>query len=189
MYRSKEILINRYIHLSWVAWLLLALPFSFLVSLPENFLLVPRTGIPLLQLLFSPLVHISLDHLLNNLEVLLPAAVIIYSIYKEDHNRILVINLVTSGFLLWVFGERAIHVGLSGFAISLCFFILFSAFLSGERKKLLIGILFGFIQLYLFMNFYEGKEGVSVDSHICGAVSGSVTAFFFENSAIKKIYT
>lgn len=158
----------------WLFWLSLSLPLTLWGEYPLSLVNVPREGFPVLPIFFSPLFHVNFTHLFSNLEVLLPTLFLLYFLDNTNFSKILFQNLIASGFILWLFGGHAIHIGLSGLVISLCFYSAITLFAKPSIKRVSAGILFILAEIAIFLNFYQEQPGISSDAHICGGISGLI---------------
>lgn len=167
---------------NWAAVLYLAGAFLLTyLPAPESLYLIPGESNPWYSWLASPLVHVSLDHLLGNLAALLPALVVVGFTEPRRWGVTIFLLCLSTSAMVWWLGAEAIHVGLSGVVIALSFYgVLANLFTLTARSILLAAGLVG-IQIFIFTQFFQAQNGVSQDAHICGAISGlalSVVVYF-----------
>ncbi len=138
--------------------------------------LVPRTWAGLQGIIFSPFLHGSVRHLLSNL---LPFIVLSWLVATEGLQRyVRVVLLVTllGGLLVWIVGRPTIHVGASGLIFGLWAYLLARAWF----QRSLISFAVALVTLLGYSGLILGfipVPGVSVESHIAGALAGIVVAW------------
>lgn len=142
--------------------------------------LVPRTVSGLQGIFFPPFLHGSVRHLLSNL---LPFVVLSWLVATEGlqrYIRVAVLVVVLGGLMVWVVGRPVIHVGASGLIFGLWAYLLARAWYQRSLASFAIalvtllgysGLVFGFVPV----------PGVSIESHLCGALAGIVTAWLMHS--------
>lgn len=142
--------------------------------------LLPRTLSGLQGIAFSPFLHGSVRHLLSNL---LPFVVLSWLVATEGLQRYIRVSALVAllgGLMVWIVGRPVIHVGASGVIFGLWAYLLARAWYQRSLLSLAIalvtligysGLIFGFIPVL----------GVSIESHLCGAVSGIVVAWLMHS--------
>jgi membrane associated rhomboid family serine protease len=142
--------------------------------------LFPRTVSGLQGIVFSPFLHGSVRHLLSNL---LPFVVLSWLVATEGLQRYVRVVLLISllgGLMVWVVGRPVLHVGASGLIFGLWTYVLARAWYQRNLISLGIavialfgysGLIFGFIPV----------PGVSIESHLCGALAGIFVAWLMHS--------
>ncbi|EKE01635.1 MAG: rhomboid family transporter protein [uncultured bacterium] len=139
----------------------------------------PRTLKGLPGIIFAPLLHGNFNHLFFNTiplfvlsDLILPEGKIIFCYVSGT-------IILLSGFLIWLFGRRGIHIGASSLIMGYFGYLLSGAFLHITATTI---VLAGFCLYYfggLFLSLFPGaKKNVSWDGHIYGFLSGIFTAFY-----------
>jgi len=141
-----------------------------------NTLLIPRETSHLSGILFSPVYHIGSEHLLGNLTLIVPMFFVLRFMYPKVYFRDFIGMYLLSGILLWLLGSRGVHVGGSGVAIAMCFYILFMGIISADLKQLGISILVLMVNLFVYLDFWKEYPGVSQSAHVTGASAGIIVA-------------
>ncbi|HEX8591687.1 MAG TPA: rhomboid family intramembrane serine protease [Pseudomonas sp.] len=138
--------------------------------------LFPRTLSGLQGIVFSPFLHGSVRHLLSNL---LPFVVLSWLVATEGLQRYIRVALLISflgGLMVWIVGRPVLHVGASGLIFGLWTYVLARAWYQRSLISFGIaiiallgysGLIFGFIPV----------PGVSIESHLCGALAGIFVAW------------
>lgn len=151
---------------------------SFLVPGVDRFGVVPRTAGGLIGIATMPFLHASLAHLLSNTVPLFVLLLLLAGSRARSWAIVAEIGFL-SGFLLWIFGRPAIHIGASALIFGLITFLIVSGLLERRPIPLLISLGVGF--------FYGGslvfgvipglQSDVSWDGHVCGAAAGILAAY------------
>lgn len=145
--------------------------------------IIPRSIYDLQGVIFAPFLHGSFRHLLSNL---VPFIVLSWLVSTEGLGRYLRVALLVTllgGALVWVFGRASVHVGASGLIFGLWTYLLARAWFQRSFASLLValaalagysGLVYGFIPV----------PGVSVESHIAGAVAGVLVAWLMHSKRL-----
>ncbi len=159
-------------------WIILTTILLFLIgllpNLPEYCFLTPREGNIITGTLFYPLIHASLNHLLGNLFFLIP--VLATLIIIEQRNSLLIISLIYigHGLALWLFGRSGIHIGCSGVALGIGFYVFLACFIGLDSRKMIYGVILGTVFFSIYSTFMDINQGVGDDSHVIGSLTGLV---------------
>jgi membrane associated rhomboid family serine protease len=145
--------------------------------------LFPRTFSGLQGIAFSPFLHGSVRHLLSNL---LPIVVLSWLVATEGLQRYIRVVLLISllgGLMVWVIGRPVLHVGASGLIFGLWTYVLARAWYQRSLMSFGVaiiallgysGLIFGFIPV----------PGVSIESHLCGALAGIFVAWLMHSKRL-----
>jgi membrane associated rhomboid family serine protease len=144
----------------------------------DHYGVVPRRMIGLVGIPAMPFLHANLHHLISNTIPLVVLLILLAGSRAESWEVVAVIALL-GGFLLWVFGRPAVHIGASGLISGLTAFLILSGFLEQRIVPLLIAVLVGFLYggsliLGLIPRF---GSNISWDGHLCGAIAGGIAAY------------
>ena len=188
--------------------MLLAMWFFFLLQNHGFFencsgAIIPLNPDGLKGILFSPLLHGSLEHILGNSLPMVILMFLLYQFYPKIANTVFFTGWIAVGLLVWLLppidlltGEyRYICViGASGLVYVLAFFLFFSGVFRWNMKLLTIsllvvlyygGLVWGIFPEELFSNLQEPSK-ISWQAHLSGAIIGSVLAFMYKNIGLKK---
>lgn len=138
--------------------------------------LVPRTLSGLQGIVFSPFLHGSVRHLLSNL---LPFIVLSWLVATEGlqrYVRVAALIALLGGLMVWIVGRPVTHVGASGVIFGLWAYLLARAWY--QRSLISFGVALVTLVGYsgLILGFIP-VPGVSIESHLCGALAGIVVAW------------
>jgi membrane associated rhomboid family serine protease len=153
----------------------------------DHYGVVPRTAIGLVGIPAMPFLHANLHHLLSNTVPLFVLLVLLAGSRAESWEVVAIIALL-GGFLLWVFGRPAVHIGASGLISGLTAFLILSGFLEQRLIPLFVAVLVGFLyggSLILGVIPQLGSN-VSWDGHLCGAMAGGLVAYAMARGARER---
>ena len=147
----------------------------------------PRTFSGLRGILFSPFIHGSLEHLYHNSTPLLILSAALFYFYRALAWRVLVLGLLFSGFLTWLIGSPAFHIGASGLIYVLMSFMLFKGILSKNHHLTALSLLVVFLYGSMLWYVFPVKENMSWEGHLSGLLVGLVFAFVFRTAIAKPV--
>lgn len=139
----------------------------------------PRTIGGLTGVLFAPLLHGNLPHLLSNTFPILLLGTTIFFFYPRAANRIFFLSYFGTNVLVWVFARPAIHIGASGIVYGLAFFLFFIGFFRKDFVSVTISILAIFFYGGIIYGMFPGEPFVSYETHLFGGLIGFSCAFYF----------
>jgi membrane associated rhomboid family serine protease len=142
----------------------------------------PRHVEGLTGILTSPLVHGSWEHLFYNTISFALLSGVLFGFYPRIALRSFVWLYVLSGLGVWIFAiPNSFHIGASGVVYGMVSLV----FWSGIFRRNVKSIIFALIVLVVYAGFFTGivpgKEGVSWESHLLGAVAGIFLAWWYRN--------
>lgn len=142
----------------------------------------PRTVFGLRGILFSPLIHGDWGHLLANTPPLFAMSAIILFFYRKVAIPSFILIYFLSGLAVWGFGRQVFHIGASGVVYGLVAFVFFSGIFRRNLKSIVLALIVLMYYGSMFLGVLPGREGVSWESHLLGAVVGIVIAFLYRNN-------
>ena len=145
-----------------------------------NYGIYPRDFDGLKGIIFSPFLHGSMEHLFNNS---IPIAVLLSAVrffYRDISYRVVIIGIISSGFLTWTIGRESYHIGASGLVYVLASFMFFN----GLRSKYyrLVALSFAIVIVYgglIWFIFPDIEKGISWEAHLSGFLVGIVLSRIF----------
>lgn len=141
-----------------------------------QFGILPRHLIGLRGIIFAPLLHGSLGHLIANTVPFLVLGALVLAHGRDQFLKVTVFVALAGGGLLWVVGRPSIHVGASGLIFGYFGFLLAAAWFERHLLPVVLalaaavlygGVLFGLLPL---------TPGVSWEGHACGFAAGIIAA-------------
>jgi membrane associated rhomboid family serine protease len=161
----------------------------WLVKVTENVLNLDLTSFGILPLsikglpgiVLSPFIHSSYDHLLSNsVPFLILLSALLY-FYRRLAYRIFFLIYILSGICVWLGGRESWHIGASGIVYGLASFLFFSGVFRKDANLLTIGIIVVFLYGSMFWGIFPIIPGISWESHLWGAASGLLLAFYYRH--------
>lgn len=139
----------------------------------------PRSTQGLVGIIFAPLLHGSFNHLFFNSIPLL----ILFDLALLDGRTTFYFSsatiIILSGFLIWLFGRRALHIGASSLIMGYFGYLIAGAYFHFTVKTIILAVVclyyFGGLLLALFPS---ANKDVSWEGHVFGFMAGIITAFF-----------
>ncbi|MEX0291034.1 MAG: rhomboid family intramembrane serine protease [Flavobacteriaceae bacterium] len=152
-------------------WTVFWIEVRFQVNL-NQYGVYPRTLSGLKGIIFSPLVHGSLDHLYNNTIPIAVLTAALFYFYRGISMRVLLFGILLSGLLTWLIGRPSYHIGASGIIYVLASFIFFKGVFTKHYR--LIALSLGVVFIYGSMLWYMFpiKDGISWEGHLSGFITG-----------------
>jgi len=136
----------------------------------------PQTASGLAGILFAPLVHGSIEHILGNtIPVLLLGSMLIYG-YPKSRWWVLLVVWISSGIGVWVFARSNYHIGASGLTHGVFFYLFMAGIIRHDSRSSALLMIAFFMYGAMFWTIFPYKEGVSFEYHLFGAISGVICA-------------
>lgn len=173
-------------------WVVKAVEAAFGISL-VSFGVQPLTAEGLKGIIFSPLIHGSMAHLISNSVPFFLLTAALFYFYRTHAWTIFLLSWLVTGFWTWIFARgSAFHIGASGVVYALATFHFVSGIIRKEPKliafTLLVTFLYGSFVWGIFPDFAL-KERISWESHLMGMVAGLVLAFTYRSiGPQRKVY-
>ena len=136
-------------------------------------------GLP--GILLSPFIHGSYEHLISNSVPFLILTFALLYFYRHLAYRIFFLIYILSGICVWLGGRESWHIGASGIVYGLASFLFFSGVFRKDANLLTIGIIVVFLYGSMFWGIFPIKPEISWESHLWGAVSGLLLAFYYRS--------
>ena len=135
-------------------------------------------GLP--GILTGPLIHGSWEHLFSNSVSFIMLGAVLFWFYPRIALRSIIWLYLLSGFGIWISGQPfSYHIGASGIVYGMVSLV----FWSGVFRRNVKSIVLALIILVMYAGFFEGivpgKEGISWEGHLSGAIAGILLAFVY----------
>jgi membrane associated rhomboid family serine protease len=175
--RKSILIAASFIALIWVLVICTLFPGVELYALG----VVPRTWNGLSGILTAPLFHSSWQHALGNtLPLLLLGSLLIYGYPKSRWWTLAGIWLL-SGMGVWLFARSSYHIGASGLAHGMFFFLFISGILRRDKRSAALLMVAFYMYGGMLLTILPRDPGVSFESHFFGAAAGTLCAYLFRN--------
>jgi membrane associated rhomboid family serine protease len=139
--------------------------------------IVPRTKAGLLGIVFSPLLHANLHHLLANALPLFVLLLLLLSNGAYHPYGTLIFIWLASGLGTWLIGRgNAVHLGGSSVIFGLAAFLIIAGFLMKSWRSALVAIFVFLFYGGIFYGVLPQNGPISWEGHLCGALAGVVAA-------------
>jgi membrane associated rhomboid family serine protease len=184
----KKLLLNLIIPGIFVffLWLVKIIEVLFNIDL-AGFGIYPLTTRGLPGILFSPFIHADFGHLFNNSLPLFFLGVALFYFYSEVAIRVFIWTYLITGFLVWVAGREAWHIGASGLVYGLASFLFFSGIIRRHFRLIALSLLLVFLYGSMVWGIFPGTyKNVSWESHMLGFFAGIVLAVVFRNKGPQR---
>ena len=168
-----------------IIWITFWFDMKFNLNL-KSYGIYPRSIKGLIGVLFSPFVHNSLEHLVNNSIPLFILSSFIFFFYKKLSWRIITLGILFSGIITWIIGRNSFHIGASGLIYVLMSFILFKGIFSKNFNLMSLSLVVVFIYGSLVWYIFPLKQNMSWEGHLSGFLIGFLFALYFKQNVPKK---
>ena len=136
-------------------------------------------GLP--GILTSPLIHGSWDHLFYNSLSFLILGAIIFWFYPKIAIRSFIWLYVLSGFGVWLFAEpNSFHIGASGLVYGMVSLVFWNGVFRRNLKSTVLALIILVLYAGYFGGIVPGREGISWESHLLGALAGIGLAWYYK---------
>ncbi|MEK6783098.1 MAG: rhomboid family intramembrane serine protease [Bacteroidota bacterium] len=138
----------------------------------------PRSLIGIIGIFTSPMIHGNLAHLISNTVPLLFLGSVLFFFYERIGKTVFFRCYFYTNILVWLMSPRAsYHIGASGLIYGLAAFLIFYGLLRHDLVAFLISLSVIFIYGGIFYGILPTDPHISWESHLAGALVGTVTAF------------
>ncbi len=142
-------------------------------------------GLP--GIVFSPFIHADFNHLFSNSLPLFCLSVALFYFYSEVALKVFIWTFFLTGFLVWVAGREAWHIGASGLVYGLASFLFFSGIIRRYFRLIALSLLIVFLYGSMVWGLFPGiYKNVSWESHMLGFFSGVVLAIWFRKEGPQR---
>jgi len=156
-------------------WLVMILESVTGLDLP-SYGIYPGRASGLLGILTAPFIHGSPEHLLGNtLPIVILGTAMLYG-YPKSSRIVLPILFLGTGLGVWLFGRESYHVGASGLAFGMMFFVFVSGVLRWDRRAIGLSSAAFFLYGGMVWGVLPTDPQISYEAHLSGAVLGVVLA-------------
>ena len=142
-----------------------------------QFGIYPRRGDGLAGVLSSPFIHASFAHLFANTAPIIVVGTMLLYGYPRAAKVLLPVVYLGSGVAVWLFAREAYHIGASGLAFGMLFFVFTVGVLRWDRRAIALSLVVFFLYGGMIWGVLPTAPEVSFESHLSGAVIGVVLAF------------
>jgi membrane associated rhomboid family serine protease len=143
----------------------------------ERYGILPRTESGLAGIVFSPLLHANMQHLLANALPLLVLLVLLLAHCEYHPYRTLVLIWAVSGFGTWLIGRgQSVHIGASSIVFGLAAFLIVAGFYAKSWRSVVVAVFVFLFYGGIFVGALPQAGPISWEGHLCGAAAGAWVA-------------
>ena len=146
-----------------------------------QFGIYPRHAGGLVGILCAPFIHASASHLLANTPPIVVIGTMLLYGYPRAAKVFLPVLYLGSGIAVWLFAREAYHIGASGLAFGMLFFVLTAGVIRWRRRTIAISLVVFFLYGGMISGIVPGASEISFESHLSGALLGILMAFLLRN--------
>ena len=143
----------------------------------QQFGVRPRQWIGLPGILFAPLLHAGLGHLVANTVPLLVLGIAMLHLYPTGSFRVLPAIYLGPGIAVWLFARDGNHVGASGLIYGLVAYVFVAGLIRRDRRAIGASLLVAFLYGTMVWGVLPLEPGVSWETHLAAALIGVAMAF------------
>lgn len=137
---------------------------------------LPGQWIGLIGVITAPLIHSSYPHLLTNSAPLLVLGTLALFTYPRASRLAIPTIWILSGLGTWFIGRQSMHIGASGLAHGLMFFVFVLGILRWEPRSIATALVAFLLYGGMVTTIFPREAGVSFEYHLAGAVAGVLAA-------------
>jgi membrane associated rhomboid family serine protease len=143
----------------------------------QQLAIVPREGRGLVGLITAPFIHANLAHFAANLLPFLVLGALMLRRGESQFLKVVPAIALAQGALLWVFGRKAAHVGMSGVIFGFFGWLIALAWFTRATPDLMVAA--GVLIVYggMLAGIAPARKGVSWEGHLFGLLAGVGTAW------------
>lgn len=138
-------------------------------------------GLP--AILTAPLIHGSFEHLFYNSVSFLILSAILFWFYPKIAIKSFVLIYLLSGLGVWIFAAPyTYHIGASGIVYGMVSLLFWSGIFRRNIKSIVLALIILVLYAGYFGGIVPGKEGISWESHLLGAIAGILLAWAYKSN-------
>ncbi|MDT0558397.1 rhomboid family intramembrane serine protease [Ichthyenterobacterium sp. W332] len=135
--------------------------------------------------IFSPFIHGNIEHLYNNTIPLFVLSMALFYFYRPISWKVIFYGILLSGFLTWLIGRPANHIGASGLIYVLVSFMFFKGIFAKHYRLIALSLIIIFFYGSMIWYVFPIKEGMSWEGHLAGLITGLFFALIFRKQIAK----
>ncbi len=148
--------------------------------------LYPREIFGLRGIFLSPFIHGDFMHLFNNSIPLLILGTTTFYFYRDVAYWVFFLTIMFTGIWVWLLARPAYHIGASGIIYGLGTFLFVSGIIRKHRGLMAISLMVAFLYGSMVWGVLPIIEENSWESHLMGALTGIILAFWFRKYGPQK---
>lgn len=167
-------------------WLVKGIEWAAQIELGTIGGIYPRTVKGSIGIITSPLLHSDIYHLLSNSFPLIFLGTGLFFFYRTIAKEVFAWIYLSTGVWVWIGARESYHIGASGVVYGMASFIFFSGIFRKNIRLMALSLVVMFLYGGLLYGVFPGitDANISWESHLFGAISGLLTAFFFRKDKV-----
>lgn len=143
----------------------------------DGYGIIPRELSGLKGILFAPFIHGDFPHLMANTVSLIILGFILASIEDNGIAPVLLAVMLLGGIGTWVIGRSGtVHIGASGVIYGILGYLIAIGFFRKDLISVIVSVSVFFMYGGMIFGVLPSVPHMSWESHLCGFVSGIITA-------------
>lgn len=134
----------------------------------------------------APLIHGDWTHLIGNTIPLTILMMISFYFFHHLATIAFFAIYLGAGLCVWFTESGAVHIGASGLVYGLVAFVFWMGLFDRDVKSIALSLTILFLYSGLFEGILPGKDGMSWQTHLFGAIIGILVAFIGHKWGIHK---
>lgn len=139
----------------------------------------PLTLTGLRGIIFSPFIHGDWNHLISNSLPFLILGFLMLFNYRKVAFKAFIFIYLASGFMLWLTGRPAYHIGASNLVYGFAFFLFFSGVFRKDIQSMALSLFVVFLYGGIVWGLLPLDWHISWEGHLMGGVAGAFMAFIY----------
>jgi membrane associated rhomboid family serine protease len=162
-----------------ILWAILFIGYVFPI---QDYGIRPRTVQGLIGIPLAPFIHAGIDHLIANSISLLILGSIFLTMERKLSAPIVIQIIFLGGFGVWLIGRSDYtHVGASGVVYGILGYLLTAGIFTRNLTAILVSVILFVLYGGAIWGIFPTGGFVSWESHLCGFLSGIITAKMYAN--------
>jgi membrane associated rhomboid family serine protease len=146
-----------------------------------RFGIYPRRAIGIPGIALAPLIHGSFAHLLANSTAIVVLGTSLLYGYPRAAGSVIKWLYAGTGLGVWLFARDGCHIGASGLAFGMMFFVFTIGAIRWDRRAIALSMLAFFLYGGMVWGIFPTDPEVSFESHFFGALLGVILAILLRN--------
>jgi len=138
----------------------------------------------LIGIIFAPLIHGDLNHIISNSVSLYVLMIGVFYFYSRVSYRVFIFSYVITGFWVWISARPAYHIGASGLIYAFGAFLVTSGILKKDKRLMALSFIVIFIYGSMIWGVFPNEPHISWESHLLGMFSGILLAVYYKNEPL-----